>query len=383
MAEEAGSGEPDHDVRTSSVQPAATPGVARWQRSAHSSNGAGARAELHAPDLAKPGRLKWSNGSARPVAPDATAPAAARVFPAIPRLGPRGRRLALVAVLALACVVAAVLSVRMFILASADRFSAVIQPTQALSLDFPELGHLSSLSVSPGDHVRAGEILAHLDPIEVNADVLAAVEATVAVDQQALTAANQAASTTAPQFNAQAAQDQAQVYRAKAQLSADQARLAQVQVVLAQATIRSPVNGVVTNVSGAVGELVGPVGVQTTGSAQPPLLAQTPGFSLFPPASQRSATANRGTTSPLIRLAAGPTQVQAQVPESAVGHMRPGRRATVTVPALGASFAAVLLRVVPDPVQADGGVSYKVLFVLRKSSSRLLPGMSADVTLGR
>ena len=42
--------------------------------------------------------------------------------------------------------------------------------------------------------------------------------------------------------------------------------------------------------------------------------------------------------------------------------MRPGRRATVTVPALGASLSARLLRVVPDPVQTVGGVSYGVLF---------------------
>ena len=75
--------------------------------------------------------------------------------------------------------------------------------------------------------------------------------------------------------------------------------------------------------------------------------------------------------------------MDAQVPESAVGQMSPGRQATVTVPALGASFAARLLRVVPDPVQANGNVSYEVLFVLQHPSPHVLPGMSADVTVGR
>jgi hypothetical protein len=143
------------------------------------------------------------------------------------------------------------------------------------------------------------------------------------------------------------------------------------------------VSGLVVNVSGAAGDLVGPEGVQIDGTAQPSQLAQTPGISLFSPASQHSTAASRSTTTPLIQLAAGPTEMDAQVPESAVANMRPGRPATVTVPALGASFSSRLLSVVPDPLQTNGEVSYEVVFVVQRPSPQVLPGMSADVTLGR
>jgi len=184
-------------------------------------------------------------------------------------------------------------------------------------------------------------------------------------------------------ITAAAAVNQARVGQARARLAADQAWLAQTQSLLDQATIRSPVNGLVVNVIGAVGDLVGPAGVQAAGGAHPTMPLQRPTFSLFPQVSQGAAAGSRDVTPPLIQLAAGPTNVETQVPESAVRELRPGRRATVNVPALGARFGARLLRVVPVPVQADSGVSYNVLFTLLRPSPRVLPGMSADVTLGR
>ena len=328
------------------------------------------------------------NGTAYPAAPSTPAEPNASTPPAPPTAPsppshrpPRGRQIALATVLAIACVAAAVLSVRAFVLASTNRFAGVIQPAQSVSLNFAEIGHLSVLNVSPGDHVKAGQVLARLDPLGAHAAALAAsaAQAATAADQEALTAEHQNA--TAP-----AAVKQARVGRTMAQLVADRAQLAQIRVALGEAAIRSPVNGMVTNVSGAVGDLVGPVGVQgASGGSQPPQPAQTqaPSVSLFSQTPQRSATASRDTAAPLIQLAAGPMQAEAQLPESAVKQLRPGRGATVTVPALGTRSSARLLRVLPDPVQIDGNVSYGVLFSLRRTSAQVLPGMSADVTLDR
>jgi multidrug efflux pump subunit AcrA (membrane-fusion protein) len=265
-----------------------------------------------------------------------------------------------------------------FVLAPTNRFAGVIQPAQSISLDFSEVGHLSSLGVHPGDRVRAGEVLARVNLVGTSALDLAAKAAAAAVlaDQQDLAVAKQ-------EINVLPAVRLAGIKRATAQLAADQARLAQAQAVLGQATIRSPVSGFVVNVNGAVGDLVGPSGIQMDGSTQPPQIAQTPDVSPFSQASQHSAQTNHDTTAPLIQLAAGPTEMAAQVPESAMKQMRAGQPATVTVPALGATFGARLVRVVPDPVQVNGDVSYTVLFVLPQPSPQVLPGMSADVTLGR
>ncbi len=311
--------------------------------------------------------------------PDETGSSADTAWPPTPRR-PRRRRVQVTStvVLALVCAGAAVVSIRAFVAASPEGFPGVLQPAQAISLNFSELGYLSSLRAHPGDRVRAGEILARLNPVGAHALALEAQAATAAVaaDQQDLVVAEQA-------VIGPPAVRLAGVRRAKAQLAADQARVAQPRAILDQAAIRSPVNGLVVNVSGAMGELVGPNGVQIDGTDQPQPVTQAPSLSLFSPASRQTVVANRNTTSPLIQVAAGPTEMQAQVPESAVGGMRYGRAATVTVPALRASFRARLLRVVPDPAQTSGDVSYEVVFVLQHPSPQALPGMSANVTLGR
>lgn len=283
--------------------------------------------------------------------------------------------------LALVCAAAAVVSIRAFVAASANEFPGVIQPAQAISLDFSQIGYLADLRAFPGDHVRAGEVLGHLNLVGSHALHLAAQAATAAVAaaQQDLAVAEQ--TVTEPPVVRLAA-----IRRATAAAAADQARVAQANAILEQATMRSPVNGLVVNVNGTTGDLVGPDGVQIDGTgqpSQPAQLAQTPSVSPFSSAARHSTTADRSLAGPLIQLAAGPTEMAAQVPESAVNGMRTGRRATVTVPALGASFSARLLRVVPDPVQVNGDVSYEVLFMLQRPSTRVLPGMSADVSLGK
>lgn len=311
--------------------------------------------------------------------PDETGSSADTAWLPAPRR-PRRRRVQVTStvVLALVCAGAAVVSVRAFVAASSRGFPGVLQPAQAISLNFSELGYLSSLRAHPGDRVRAGEILARLNPVGARALTLEAqaAAAAVAADQQDLVVARQAV------IGSPAAR-LAGVRRATAQLAADQARVAQPRAILDQAAIRSPVNGLVVNVSGATGELVGPNGVQMDGTDQPQPVTQTPSLSLFSPASRQTVATNRNITSPLIQVAAGPTEMQAQVPESAVRGMRYGRVATVTVPALRARFRARLLRVVPDPVQTNAGVSYEVVFVLLHPSPQVLPGMSANVTLGR
>ena len=295
---------------------------------------------------------------------------------------PPGRRRRLqktfAALLALTCTVAAVVSIRVFVAASTNRFPGAIEPAQTVSLDFSEMGYLSSLRVYPGDYIRRGEILARLNVVGANAVDMAAQAASAAVvaDQQDVAVAQQQVTTTP-------AVKLAAVRRAQAQLASDEARLAQARAVLDQATIRSPVDGMVMQVNGAVGDLVGADGVQIASTGQPSQLAQTSDLSLSPQSSLHSAGPNRDNTGPLIELATGGTEMSAQVPESGVKELRPGRHATVTVPALGASFGARLLRVVPNPIQANGDVSYEALFVLLRPSSEVLPGMSADVTLGR
>jgi macrolide-specific efflux system membrane fusion protein len=313
-----------------------------------------------------------------PALPPEPAPADPHpVFEQRPRSG--ARRGIATAVLAVACIAAAALTLHL-LLASQDDFPAVIQPGQLISLNFPRAGSLTALAVNPGDHVTAGQVLARLNASS-DAAAVSSAQAAVGTDKQELAAARAQAAAAAARAKAggQPGSAPVDVGLASARLTQDNALLAQAQLALGQDTIRSPIAGIVVSVGGAVGDLVGPDGVQSSGGAAP-ITTQSSHFSLFPQ-SPSSPTGVRPTTNALVEVAGGPVQAEAQIPESAIAGLRPGRRAIVSVPALGTRYGAQLLRVVPNPVQVDSTVSYEALFALSGATSSLLPGMSADLAL--
>jgi multidrug efflux pump subunit AcrA (membrane-fusion protein) len=181
---------------------------------------------------------------------------------------------------------------------------------------------------------------------------------------------SQLAAQSSPSAQATLAQDQANLQTA-------QSNLAQAQSQLAQASIVAPSAGVIAEVSGSPGQVLGPSGVRQY--AGPAALPTPSGFQLFP--SQPSASSGQTATdfTPLIQLAAGRTEVVAQVPEASVSKFHVGRAATITINALGWTTSAKVGQVVLDPARSTS-VTYDVVFVPNRTIPGLLPGMSASVS---
>ncbi|MFQ5899454.1 MAG: efflux RND transporter periplasmic adaptor subunit [Candidatus Methylomirabilia bacterium] len=144
---------------------------------------------------------------------------------------------------------------------------------------------------------------------------------------------------------------QAQLEGARAQVRQREAALRQAQVDLAHTIIRSPVEGVVVSRDVDVGQTV-------AASLQSPTL-----FTI---------------AQDLTRM-----QVDANVDEADIGRIRPGQRATFTVDSFpGERFGGEVVQIRKAPQVIQNVVTYDVVISAHNHKLRLLPGMTANVSVG-
>jgi multidrug resistance efflux pump len=139
-----------------------------------------------------------------------------------PRLHITRRQIAFTLLLIVVAAIAAIYTIHS--ISSAKRsYPASITASEMYNLNFPNNGLVTSLSVTPGQHVKAGQILARQDTTMLAAQV-ATDEATVKADQAAVAVEQ------APRLSdAQQAQDNLQVRQAETALSNAQNELATAQ----------------------------------------------------------------------------------------------------------------------------------------------------------
>jgi multidrug efflux pump subunit AcrA (membrane-fusion protein) len=130
-------------------------------------------------------------GSAPPDSEPATAqsvwfnPALIPTPALVPRMRHSWRRWTAAAVLVAACATTTVLVLQDIVFTAATTFSGVLRPAELVSLDFPTMGRVVFLGAAPGEHVRAGEVLARQTTGPASA-ALAAARSAVAADQAEL-----------------------------------------------------------------------------------------------------------------------------------------------------------------------------------------------------
>jgi HlyD family secretion protein len=190
---------------------------------------------------------------------------------------------------------------------------------------------------------------------------LQAAQAQVSVATSAVQTAQAAyAKTTAPATSADLA-------NAKALVAAQQALVDLAQANLDAATLSAPSAGVVTAINGAVGQWL--TGGSTSGAA----------------ASAASGANNSSANSPgnFISLTnLSDLQVQAQVNEADVGRLSAGQAATFSVDAFpGQTFQGKVAIVQSLGATSQNVVSYPVLIAMTPTRAKLLPGMTANVTI--
>jgi HlyD family secretion protein len=149
---------------------------------------------------------------------------------------------------------------------------------------------------------------------------------------------------------AQASAAQHQAVASGAQVASAQGNLDMASYNLARATITSPIDGIIVSRSVSVGQTV-------AASFQTPTLF-------------------------LIATTLKDMQVDVSVDEADVGQLRPGAPATITVPAYpNTTFNGTVTQVRVNPTTVANVVTYDAVVKVHDESARLLPGMTANVTI--
>jgi HlyD family secretion protein len=216
-------------------------------------------------------------------------------------------------------------------------------------------GTIASLNADYNDRVHAGQILAQLDPTFLKAQVAqsaADLERAEVQLRQALRDSTRIFALGAQGLSSQAQLDQIQTAldAARADRASARAGLVRTKTNLQYATITSPIDGVVISRNVDVGQTV-------AASLQAPTL-----FTI---------------ANDMTRM-----QLEVAVDEADIGQIREGQRASFTVDAYpDLTFKGTVHQIRLDPQTVQNVVTYTVVIHVDNPDLKLLPGMTANVTI--
>jgi HlyD family secretion protein len=216
-------------------------------------------------------------------------------------------------------------------------------------------GTISALYVDFNDRVNKGQVIARLDTTLLNAalrDALSGLERVSALAQQAAAERKRARSLFARDLIARAELEQAEASArvAAANLSSARAQVERARINLRYAIIESPIDGIVLSRAVELGQTV-------------------------------AASFNTPT---LFTLAGDmdTMRVQAAVDEADIGRLRVGQKATFSVDAYPDTvFTGTVEQVRLQPVVTQNVVTYDVILRAANPGGRLMPGMTANLTI--
>ena len=247
--------------------------------------------------------------------------------------------------------------------------TGTINPVVSVQVGSQVTGKIQSLHADFNSVVKAGDVVARIDPSIYRArrdQAAASLANAVAAKAKATTELAQrkreldrAKSLLAQQFVSQNDVDvaitayqgaMAQLDVAEAQVKQARAQLDAAELDLKYTVIRSPVNGIVIARNVEVGQTV------TAGFQTPTLF--------------------------LIALDLTRMQVDTNVSEADIGGVAPGKPATFTVDAFpGEQFQGVVKQVRNAPISIQNVVTYDVVVEVENPDLRLRPGMTANVSI--
>jgi len=211
--------------------------------------------------------------------------------------------------------------------------SAEVIPAGRVELSFPTTGIVHSVDVKVGDTVTAGQALAALDPVILEAKI-AEAEANVATAE------------TQVRYLVRVGTSQEQLDSANADVDRAKAALEMARAALAQATLVSPIDGTVVSVEISVGETA------------------TPGF--------------------VVAIVGDLTEMQIEttdLSERDIPLVKVGQPANVFVEALNESFTGKVVDIARQSTTVGGDTVYKVTIKLDEQPEGLYWGMSAEVEI--
>lgn len=249
--------------------------------------------------------------------------------------------------------------------------TGTLTPAVQEDVSFTSAGTVTSVLVAAGDTVAAGQTLATIDTLSLDADVLAA-RATLAKAQATLAASEDDAAGTAAS-DAQIASDAKQVELAQSQVTAAEEKLA-------GATLTAPVDGILTTVDLEVGDVVG--SSSSSGSSGAAGGAASAGGSGAGSGSG-SGAATTATASAAAFTIVGTTSwtVAITVDESDVASLALGNQAELTVDTLSSTVFGTVTEIGLISTSTRGVAGYPVTITVTGNPEGLNDGVSADVSV--
>jgi macrolide-specific efflux system membrane fusion protein len=236
-----------------------------------------------------------------------------------------------------------------------------VEPVNEVAANFETSGTIARLRVEVGDTVTKGEVIATLEKADARRAVTVARLQLDAAQEQ-LDSAEEGTTTTDPQSGKSTTSvSSSQVASAKAQVVQAQATLDDAEAELDATTLTAPISGTVLQVNGKVGSSAGSSSSQASSAAG----------------------ASTATSTDLVLIAnLKALQVSVSVPESDIGSLEVGQKATVTFPAVDdAEATGTITSIDPVATTSNSVVTYGVVVRLSGVPSTVRLGQSASVTV--
>ena len=243
--------------------------------------------------------------------------------------------------------------------------TGTLTPAVHEDVSFTSAGTVTSVPVAAGDTVTAGQTLATIDTLSLDADVLAA-RATLTKAQATLAASQDDADGT-DASDAQIASNNKQVELAQSQVDTAEDRLA-------GATLTAPVDGVLTSVDLAVGDVVS--GSGSSGSS-----GSSGGGAGAAGGGTTTATATTMSSAAFTIVGTDSWTVAITVDEADVAALAVGNQAELTVDTLTDVVFGTVTEIGLISTSTRGVAGYPVTITVTGNPDGLNDGVSADVSV--
>jgi len=242
--------------------------------------------------------------------------------------------------------------------------SGTLTPAVQEDVAFTAAGTVTQVSVSVGDTVQAGDTLAVIDTLQLEA-ARAAARADLAEAQAALADARESDDGSSA-ATARVTAEEAAV--AVAQAAADRAEAA-----MSDATLTAPVAGLVTDVGLAVGDVVPGSSSGSSGAGGSPAgTGQTGGT---------DPTSSTDSSAGVTIVGTDSWTVDVTVPESQISRVAVGDQVEMTSDDLDGTVFGTVSTVGRLPSTSSGAVAYPVTIAVTGSPEGLYDGVAVDVSI--
>jgi macrolide-specific efflux system membrane fusion protein len=238
--------------------------------------------------------------------------------------------------------------------------SGTVQPATSLDLNFVNGGVLTAVNVKAGDKVKAGQVLAAIDPAKARV-ALEMAQANLAAAQQKLTQAKNPTPT--PQDPAPAV-DAVAVAQAKAAVNQAALNVSDAQKALDATTLKAPEAGTISAVNFTVGQTVGGGGNS--------------------PSSSSSSSSGNGSSAKAFAtlLDLDHMVVKVGFPEADAGKVAAGQPVTMTIDSLaGERPTGTVTSIDTVSTVVSNVVTYNAVVSFDSVPPGVKPGMTANVAV--